>query len=289
MAAIWMYDASVYGNVSFRELKFLVQVSIIFFVKFGSDTRRCLRYLAFWGNENHFVFIGDVRIRNLYQSFVDHLQATGNTNKSVKALNSNADLEYTDHKLRLRVNYIHVEDVSKRMLDEFTHWRGEDDPPSAIIAGCMYSKFKDGNFSEEIMKAYTMNLTRLIKPIDDLSAKKAKVIWKLQDPVVEEMVLEGEWKNVLNDDIEKYNQVAMEALKFTDAHLWASSKHIAYGLMDEMVEGYKLGPLALRHDVQILLNMYCNDYMNYNDGTCCSSAEPYTTLQVVTYAVLGVW
>ncbi|KAF4524562.1 hypothetical protein B566_EDAN017447 [Ephemera danica] len=38
--------------------------------------------------------------------------------------------------------------------------------------------------------------------------------------------------------------------------------------------------------MEILLNMYCNDHMNYNDGTCCSSAEPATTLQVLT-AVLA--
>lgn len=45
----------------------------------------------------------------------------------------------------------------------------------------------------------------------------------------------------------------------------------------------------LINHTEILLNMYCNDNMNYNDGTCCSSSETYTTLQVVTYALLGLW
>lgn len=264
---------------------------------FPRDTRRCLRYLAFWGNKNRFIFIGDTRIRFLYQAFVDHLQATGHkeittSNKTTSTtLNTlTSSVEYTDSKLRLNVKYIYTNEVSRNMIDLFTKWQNEVTPPSAIIAGCTFSKFMDGNFTDDIQKAYIVNLTRLIKPIDDLAAKKTKVIWKLEDPIDEEKVIDDpNWKNVLNEDIEKYNKAAYDTLGYTDAHIWASSKHIAYGLMDEMIDGSKLGPLALKHDVQILLNMYCNDYMNYNDGTCCSSAEPYTTLQVVTYAVLGVW
>ncbi|KAJ8948813.1 hypothetical protein NQ318_013465 [Aromia moschata] len=33
--------------------------------------------------------------------------------------------------------------------------------------------------------------------------------------------------------------------------------------------------------------MYCNDYMNFNDGTCCSSVEARTTLQIVTFIILA--
>ncbi|GIY77377.1 n-acetylneuraminate 9-O-acetyltransferase [Caerostris extrusa] len=45
---------------------------------------------------------------------------------------------------------------------------------------------------------------------------------------------------------------------------------------------------ALNYAVQILLNMYCNDHMNYNDGTCCSSPESVTMLQLITFSILGV-
>ena len=31
-------------------------------------------------------------------------------------------------------------------------------------------------------------------------------------------------------------------------------------------------------DVQMLLNMYCNNHMNHNDGTCCCNPEQTTTL-----------
>lgn len=60
-------------------------------------------------------------------------------------------------------------------------------------------------------------------------------------------------------------------------------------MINESPDGIHLAARALKHDTQILLNMYCNDNMNFNDGSCCSSAEPYTTLQIVTFAILGVW
>ncbi|XP_077544398.1 N-acetylneuraminate (7)9-O-acetyltransferase isoform X3 [Haemaphysalis longicornis] len=46
--------------------------------------------------------------------------------------------------------------------------------------------------------------------------------------------------------------------------------------------------LRLTVAVQILTNAYCNDHMNYNDGTCCSSPEPVTWLQAATFAAFGV-
>lgn len=135
-----------------------------------------------------------------------------------------------------------------------------------------------------------MNLTRLVQPLNAITAKKSKVLWKLQDNIDEDSKhLSDEWKNVLNADIERYNQAIYDVLGVSDAHIWSSARHIANGLLAEAKNGWKLSRLALQHDTQIMLNMYCNDYMNYNDGSCCSSAEPYTILQIVTYAVFAVW
>ena len=225
----------------------------------------------------------------IYQAFINHLHPNENENDndSTKLTNIKVDNKF-DYKLRLRVNYIEINEVSKQMLDEFIKWQNDEDPPSAIIASCTYANFMHGNLTDDIINTYSRNLTKIVKSIDKLSRKKTKILWKLQDPVVEEK-LSDEWKNVVNKDIDKYNQVVYDILQYSDAQIWSSSRSIATGLMDETNDGYKLGSLALQHDVQILLNMYCNDYMNFNDGTCCSSAEPYTILQVITYAIFGVW
>lgn len=287
------------------------------------DTRRCFRYLAFWGHHNHFVFIGDTRLRDLYQALVDYLRPTdeegGSSEQKWASKNLNlsedvtaTDLEYVDYKLRLRVNYIHAVELST-VIDKFSVFRADVDPPMAIIASCAYKEFREGNLTTSTLERFKQDLGRLVKPIDDLVARKTKVLWKLLDPIDEDyfdnqqklvekqIVLGGEkklqplhleretWKNVRNRDVDKLNRATVDVLEYSDGMLWSSGRLIASGLLSEVQFGFRSSPLALSHNLQILLNMYCNDNMNYNDGTCCSSSEQYTTLQIVTYAILGLW
>ncbi|XP_058468015.1 N-acetylneuraminate 9-O-acetyltransferase isoform X2 [Malaya genurostris] len=253
-----------------------------------TDTRKCFRYLAFWGTQNHFVFIGDARIRTLYLEMINHLKPKDANNASIQStLGKTENLQFLDYKLRLQINYIYANEVSKNMIDEFIKWQHEEDPPSLIIASCTYSTFYKGNLTKDLQKLFERNLTKMVQSIDRIVSKKSKVIWKLQDPI-DQGRINDEWKNVQNEDIDKINQVAYDILSYSEAKIWSSSKMIASGLIDEFIDGNHLSMLALKHDVQILLNMYCNDYMNYNDGTCCSSAESYTIIQVITYALLGV-
>lgn len=260
----------------------------------NSDTKRCFRYLVFWGSHHHFVFIGDVRVRTLYQTFLRHLQSFSSANdpddNQSTALHYDeplVNLEYIDYKLKLRVNYIYSADVSQPMINEFTKWQQTDDPPSLIVASATHSQFLHGNITDDMLKSYSMNLSRLLLPIDALARRKVKILWKLQDPVDEEK-LPDEWRNIQNDVIDEFNDAVYTILKYSGVQIWSSSKQIASGLLDEAIDGWHLSRLAAQHDIQILLNMYCNDYMNYNDGSCCSSAEPYTILQIITYAVFGV-
>lgn len=236
------------------------------------------------------MFIGDVRIRNLYQAFVKHLQVFSSVvdNKStIRYDEPIVNLEYTDYKLRLRLNFIHAPDLSP-MISQFNRWQNIEDPPSFIVASTTSTHFLQGNITTEIIKNYSMNLSKLLQPIDTLTRqKKVKILWKLQDPVDEDKLVDA-WKNVQNDIIDRYNDAVYSILKYSGVQIWSSSKHIANGLLDEAIDGWQIGKLAAQHDIQTLLNMYCNDYMNFNDGSCCSSAEPYTVLQIITYAVFGV-
>lgn len=286
------------------------------------DTRRCFRYLAFWGKQNHFVFIGDTRLRDLYQTFVDYLRPTDDegAEKNARApvaengTRLDVNLEYTDYKLRLRVNFIYAAELST-VIDRISQWRSDVDPPIAIIASCAYKEFFEGNLTEPLLETFKRDLGRLVKPIDDLVARKSKVLWKLLDPVDEDF-FEYElpkiddkkkklvaatkmpamnrkevdkWKNIRNRDLDKLNRAIVDVLEYSDGQIWSSGRLIANGLLDEVITGFRSSPLTLKHNMQILLNMYCNDNMNYNDGTCCSSSETYTTLQVVTYALLALW
>ena len=37
----------------------------------------------------------------------------------------------------------------------------------------------------------------------------------------------------------------------------------------------------------MILNLVCNDNMNFNDGSCCKSSDHRTSLQTITFSVLG--
>jgi len=64
------------------------------------DTRRCNRLMAFLEKKNHFLFIGDARVKQLFESFVSHFQQS---KEPVEAS------EYIDEKLKLRVDDIILE------------------------------------------------------------------------------------------------------------------------------------------------------------------------------------
>lgn len=58
-----------------------------------------MRYIAYWGGKNHIVFLGDSRIRQLYQEMIKHF----NPNDQVTELKSHSNLHFIDEKLKLIV------------------------------------------------------------------------------------------------------------------------------------------------------------------------------------------
>jgi hypothetical protein len=258
------------------------------------DTRRCNRLIAFLGKENNFLFIGDARLKYLYDSFINHFQQSKDANDN----ESSNNLQFSDAKLRLRVNYIAVNDL-KSLLNQLEFLQKQAEPPNFIVASSKFIHLspsgKSENYTKELERSFVKNLTLLITPIDALVRKQSKILWKLQDPIDDTSIEHKlksqefyEWKDITNSDIDHYNRIISDTLKYSNVHIWRSSTLIVGGLLDEVESCIKPGPIALKHDVQILLNMYCNDNMNYNDGTCCSTSENYTILQIITYSVFLV-
>lgn len=251
------------------------------------DTRRCNRLMAFMEKKNHFLFIGDSRVKQLFDSFVNHFH------DSKELIESSNNLEYIDDKLKLRVSFIAANDL-KEMLGQLERLYKDSDHPNFIVASSKFINLsfqvdKTENYTKELEKLFIRNLTLLISPIDGLTRDQTKILFKLQDPIDDSFSPPPpEWKDITNSDIEHFNRIVSDTLKYSNANIWKSGNQIAYGLIDEMKEGFKLGPIALKHDIQILLNMYCNNDMNYNDGTCCSTSENYTILQIITYSLFLV-
>lgn len=88
---------------------------------FFRDSRRCLRYLAFMGHHNQFVFIGDARIRQLYKTFVSQFMVDGKTSDLVE-LPENSDLNFNDAQLRLNVQFLWRPQINAAMISNFRNW-----------------------------------------------------------------------------------------------------------------------------------------------------------------------
>ncbi|XP_043525407.1 N-acetylneuraminate 9-O-acetyltransferase [Frieseomelitta varia] len=251
-----------------------------------TDSRRCLRYLAFMGHRNHFAFIGDARIRQLYKSFISQFVIDGKAS-DLTELPENSDLNFNDAQLRLNVQFLWRSQLDNSMIEDLRNWI-KTDAPSLIISGCGAKTILANNNSDaQLYSEYSMGLVRLVQPVDFLVKKNTKYLWMLQDPVLKER-LPAQLSGIGNRQINLCNKAAIKILSHSEAHIWESSKLVGAGVLEQSPDGYLASPLSLRHKIQILLNTYCNDHMNFDDGSCCSYPEPATTLQLLSLSALAL-
>lgn len=82
------------------------------------DTRRCLRYLAFYEKKSYFAFVGDTRIQELYEAFVQQIQVSnGAITENPESFHKS--FIHTEDKLKLKVEYFRYPDVSFEMIKLF--------------------------------------------------------------------------------------------------------------------------------------------------------------------------
>ncbi|KAI4477252.1 PREDICTED: CAS1 domain-containing protein 1 [Polistes canadensis] len=252
-----------------------------------TDSRTCMRYLAFMKHHNHFVFTGDARIRQIYKSFVSQFVIDGKAS-DLTELPENSDLSFNDAQLKLQVQFLWRPKLDNTMIEDFRHWMNDETMPSLIIAGCAAADILANNISEtQLYSDYSMGLVRLIQPADILAKKDSQVLWVMQDPVVKER-LPAQLSVIDNAQINLCNKAAIEIFSHSNVHLWESSRLVGAGVLEQSPDGYLASPLSLRHKVQILLNTYCNNHMNFGDGSCCSYPESATTLQLLTLSILAI-
>ncbi|XP_023288238.1 N-acetylneuraminate 9-O-acetyltransferase [Orussus abietinus] len=251
-----------------------------------TDSRRCLRYLAFMGHHNHFVFSGDTRIRQLYKTFVSQFIVDGKAS-DLSNLPENSDLTFDDAQLRLKVQFLWRPTLDNSMIEDFRGWMN-DEAPSMIVAGCAAADILRNNASDmRLYSEYSSGLIRLVQPADALGRKGSRFLWTMQDPVLKER-LPIHLSAIDNAQINLCNKASFEILSHSGAHLWESSRLVGTGVLEQSPDGYLSSSLSLRHKVQILLNTHCNDHMNFDDGSCCSYPEAATTLQLLTFSALGL-
>lgn len=73
------------------------------------DCGRCLKYLAFRGSHNQFLFIGDSRILDIYNAFIHTIEPKAQLTQSSKFSHFHyfdSDHSFHDSRLKLDVNFI---------------------------------------------------------------------------------------------------------------------------------------------------------------------------------------
>ncbi|CAN7990099.1 unnamed protein product, partial [Ixodes hexagonus] len=254
----------------------------------NAESRMCMRYIAYWGGKNHIVFMGDSRIRQLYLAFVHQVQPSSSLPEDDLKENIHHDLKFVDKDLKLTVEFLWSPMVDTSMRTSCTRWlsHGSAERPTVLVLGSGTWSIKQSNGSSQALTEYKANVTQLV-PLLDRLANTTRILWLLQDPVVPEK-LHPARRMITNELIDAYNEAATHALRYSNVELWSSIRLISEGYHNDQEDGLHTGPFAVNYAIQILTNMYCNDHMNYNDGTCCSSSEPVTTLQIITFSTFGV-
>lgn len=73
------------------------------------------------GHRNHFVFIGDARIRQLYKSFISQFVVDAKAS-DLTELPENSDLNFNDAQLRLNVQFLWRPQLDNSMMEDLRGW-----------------------------------------------------------------------------------------------------------------------------------------------------------------------
>lgn len=57
----------------------------------------CMHYISYWGGRNHFAFVGDSRIRQVYFEFVNLISSD-----PIEQYKAHADIHFSDEKINAR-------------------------------------------------------------------------------------------------------------------------------------------------------------------------------------------
>jgi len=253
-----------------------------------TDSERCFRYNRFWGRRNHLVYIGDSRVRQLYTASRHWIEAgmdQGDIHGGIE-YNNHADLSWENSAQNLKLDFIWAPMVNETMHKSLQRWK-TGAGPTVIVIGAGAHSINISNGSDTALDEHRRNLTRLKPDLENIvEFGGSKVLWALQAPVNWDR-LNGSSKVITNDAIWQYNSQSSKVLTKSNVIVWSSLYRLGEGTLDEMPDGFHMSPIALSKATQMILNLVCNDNMNFNDGSCCKSSDKPTSLQIISFIILG--
>ncbi|XP_038827582.1 N-acetylneuraminate 9-O-acetyltransferase-like isoform X2 [Salvelinus namaycush] len=220
--------------------------------------------------EKRVAFIGDSRIRQLFYSYIQIIDPTQRENG--------------------RKDFLWYPEVNNSLKERLMSWT--EDPsvkPDVVIIGAATWSIKLRSGSSEALQQYRANLTAISLPLEQL-AEDGEVYWVLQDPVHEE-VLSDNRKMITNEQLELYNEAALDTLNSNKKNAKArvrflgASRQAAMETIAQSADGLHLPENTRSVGAMILMNAVCNKVLRPIDGSCCQSLPAPNLLQKLTGCV----
>ncbi|CAG5891103.1 unnamed protein product [Menidia menidia] len=229
--------------------------------------------------EKQVAFVGDSRIRQLFYSFVKVIDPERREDG-----NKHEDISFDDERSSLNVDFFWYPEANNSMKERLITWTQESSAkPDVVILGAATWSIKLHRGSSETLQQYKVNLTGIAAHLEKL-ADYGEVYWVLQDPVNEDVLSESR-KMITNQQLELYNEAAVEVLNSSKYNgrsrvkLLAASRQAALETITQSEDGLHLPESTRNVGAMVLMNSLCNKLLKPIDGSCCQTLPPLNFLQ----------
>ncbi|KAK9526980.1 hypothetical protein VZT92_015647 [Zoarces viviparus] len=224
-------------------------------------------------------FVGDSRIRQLCYSFVKIIDPERREDG-----NKHEDISFEVASSSVNVDFLWYPEPNNSMKERLVSWTNEGSAkPDVVILGAATWSIKLHSGSSETLQQYKANLTAIAAHLEKL-ADHAEVYWVLQDPV-NEAVLSENRKMITNQQLELYNEAAVDVLNGSKrsgrsrVKVLAASRQAALETIAQSDDGLHLPESTRNVGAMVLMNSLCNKLLRPIDGSCCQTLPPLSLLQ----------
>ncbi|CAL1590013.1 unnamed protein product [Knipowitschia caucasica] len=220
------------------------------------------------------VFLGDSRIRDLFNSFINIIDSQNHS-----PFMKHADMSFKDNSSSAQINFVWSPWTNNSMKGHLTSLSNAPAKPDALIVGAALWVIKDAKGSAEVLRQYKMNLTSMSWVLEKLT-EHGEVYWHFQEPV-NWNALSPSRKPITDQQIDLYNEAAAEALSFSRSHIkpFSVSRLAAMHTINLSSDGLHMPDRCVDVGAMVFMNSLCNKVIRPIDGSCCQDTPPFTFLQ----------
>lgn len=121
----------------------------------------------------------------------------------------------------------------------------------------------------------------------------SSIYWMLQDPIDETKLIFNKSlrESLTNHQIDTYNRATLGIIQGSSVNIWSSSRLVSQGFnpTDSSPDGLQVGPATLKVDSQLLLNLYCNNRLNFAEASCCTQPELMSVSQQIIFVLFFIF